>query len=199
MQKGAFIYKSREELAFFGDAQFPVSLDSPILMKLSGFGDYEQCARWSELPTGCFNNRGKFNIDGRRINNSRITSGGDIHAPIVAGVEKAARGSEISRNFGKKPHSRARLFHYDFSWKTFSVCITSNIIIIYRLIPPSILSIISFSLSPRSPSSIADDCVFFYSFFKSFWNINVALLTITVLLLCALTRMKLGWIFTGSS
>lgn len=102
-QKDAHIYKSRVKLAtpFFGDARFPAAFDSPILMKLSGFDDYEQRARWSELPAGCFNNRGKFNIDGRRINNSRITSGGDAFVRvIVAGVEKAARGSEITKFWG---------------------------------------------------------------------------------------------------
>jgi len=73
---GECAFKLRKELTipFFGDARFPAPLDSSILMKLSGFGDYERRARWSELPSGCFNNRNKFNIDGRRINNSRITS-----------------------------------------------------------------------------------------------------------------------------
>lgn len=169
LQKDARIYKSREEFAtpFFGDARFPTAFDSPILMKLSGFDDYKRRARWSELPMGCFNNRGKFNIDGRRINNSRITNGGD--AFVRAHCRRRGKSRAWKRDYEilGDPHSRARLFHYDLSLKTLSVCVASNVAVIYRLVPPSYL------LSPLLP--FLHHQLSTIEFLISFWNTNGAL------------------------
>lgn len=130
--------------------------DLPILMKLSGFGDYEWHAHWSELPAGCFNNRGKFNIDGRRINNSRITSGSDAFARPLSSVWKKLRVEARLRSFGKSSLARSRPFHYDLSLKTpFGMRVEH--VVIHRLVPPS------YFLSPLFPfhcalSLIVDDC-----------------------------------------
>lgn len=121
-------------------------------MKLSGFGDYGRRARWSELPAGCFNNRDKFNIDERRINNSRITSGGDAFArPLSSTWKKPARGGARLRGFRESSLARETLFITIFRQKPFRNAVKRRC----NLSPPSLaLSLVPFF----SPSFFVVNC-----------------------------------------
>jgi len=182
------VYKSREKLAtpFFGDARFPVAFQFVNSMKLSGFGDYEQYARWSELPAECFNNRGKFNIDGRRINNSRVTSGRDAFARPLSSAWKKPRVEARLRSFGEFSLALETLSLQSFIKNLFDA---SNITVIYRLIPPLICTFHRPSFSFIASSVI--NCRRLH-FLISFWNTNVTLL---IYIIISLTWMKLDWTF----
>jgi len=150
-------------------------------MKLSGFGDYEQYARWSELPAECFNNRGKFNIDGRRINNSRVTSG--IRVPIVVGVEKAARGSEITKFWGILTRAR------DLSLKIFSTCVEHHC----NLTPHSSFNMyfLSFFCPLFFIASSIINCRRLY-----FWYLfEIRMWRYVIYIIISLTWMKFDWTF----
>lgn len=81
------------------------------------------------------------------------SSGGDAFARPLSSARKKlrARGSEV---LGKL-HSRVKLFHYDLSLKALSICVASNIVVIYRLVLPSYFSLFSLSVI-----NCVDDCVF---------------------------------------